>query len=324
MTEPDLRILSYGGGTQSAALALMSAAGDLPKLDAVIFADTQGEMPETYAYAEYVKGVLAEAQIPFHQVTAGSLEDTLLSTERTGANPTMPTHVLNPDGTKGRVGGYRCSWDFKRAIITRTTKKLTGGRGAWKHATVEQWIGMSVDELSRCKPDPECRCGHNRVRPPFKTGDHAGERRGHVPACTDCACQAFSPWRVNRWPLVEMQYRRGDTIAWFARNGHPTPPRSACYFCPNQGSARWAALREEHPDLWERACQLDEHIRNGGAFTARGGAAFEGQMFLHGSLIPLRQADLRPAHERAAAEGQGLLFDEVALAHDCESGICFT
>lgn len=36
-----LRVLSYGGGTQSAALALMSAAGDLPKLDAVVFADTQ-------------------------------------------------------------------------------------------------------------------------------------------------------------------------------------------------------------------------------------------------------------------------------------------
>ena len=46
MSIPDrrpLRILSYGGGTQSAALALMSAQGDLPKLDAVIFAE-QGDL----------------------------------------------------------------------------------------------------------------------------------------------------------------------------------------------------------------------------------------------------------------------------------------
>lgn len=47
MSAPDLRVLSYGGGTQSAALALMSAAGELPKLDAVVFADTHGELPET-------------------------------------------------------------------------------------------------------------------------------------------------------------------------------------------------------------------------------------------------------------------------------------
>lgn len=45
---PSLRVLSYGGGTQSAALALMAAAGDLPKLDAVVFADTQGELPEMH------------------------------------------------------------------------------------------------------------------------------------------------------------------------------------------------------------------------------------------------------------------------------------
>ena len=38
--EPTHRFLSIGMGTQSCALALMSAAGDLPKLDAVIFADT--------------------------------------------------------------------------------------------------------------------------------------------------------------------------------------------------------------------------------------------------------------------------------------------
>ena len=44
--EPTYRFLSIGMGTQSCALALMSAAGDLPKLDAVIFADTQGEADE--------------------------------------------------------------------------------------------------------------------------------------------------------------------------------------------------------------------------------------------------------------------------------------
>lgn len=322
MSEP-LRVLSYGGGTQSAALALMSAAGDLPRVDHVIFADTQGELPETYIYADYVERILGEAGIPFHRVSAGSLEGALLSPERMSSNPTPPAHVLNPEGSKsreGRINQYRCSYDYKRRIITQKVKQLCGGRGAWKRTTVEQWLGFSVDEVNRCKPDLECRCGHNRVR-----ADKDGEARGHVPGCTDCACEAFDPWRVNVWPLIDLGFRRDDTIAWFGQHGHPTPPRSACWFCPNSRNDRWAALKADHPDLWERACELDEHIRNGGAFNARGNQPFAGQMFLHEQRIPLRLADLRPKHERERDEGQAdLLFDAVVLGNDCEAGVCFT
>lgn len=160
MTEPDLRVLSYGGGTQSAALALMSAAGQLPRLDCVLFADTQGEVPETYAYAEYVEGKLRAAGVEFRVITAGSLEEHLLSPVITNSNPTPPAHVKNPDGSKGRIGAYRCSWDFKRRILTRETKRLCGGRGAWKSKSVEQWIGFSTDETSRMRTDDECRCSH--------------------------------------------------------------------------------------------------------------------------------------------------------------------
>lgn len=317
------RILSYGGGTQSAALALMSAAGDLPRVDAVIMADTQGELPETYAYAQYVLGYLRDAGIPMIVVTAGSLEAALLADTPTSSNPTPPAHVLNPDGSAGRIGAYRCSWDFKRRLITQTTKELVGRRGAWKRASVEQWIGMSVDELSRCKPDPECRCGHNATRPPRADG----LPRGHVPTggpCTDCPCEAFNPWRVNTWPLVDLRYRRGDTIRWFRDHGHPTPPRSACWFCPNQGNARWRQLRDTHPDLWERACRLDDRIRDGGGFNARGNQAFAGTMFLHGSRIPLRAADLRSSLEVAVDQGQGDLLAGLEVDNACDGGVCFT
>jgi hypothetical protein len=316
-----VKVLSYGGGTQSAALALMSAAGDLPKVDHVIFADTQGELPETYLYAEYVERHLTAAGIPFHRVTAGSLEEALLSDTPTSHNPTPPAHVVNPDGSKGRIGAYRCSYDYKRRIITREVKRLCGGRGAWKRADVEQWIGFSVDEATRCKPSQECRCGHNRVRPPK---EKSGEPRGHRPSCDACACEAFDPWQTNVWPLIDLGYRRGDTIRWFAEHGHPTPPRSACWFCPNSRNGRWSLLKTDHPDLFERACKLDETIRNGGGFNARGNVPFKGTMFLHDSRIPLRDADLRSAAEREVDAGQAPLFDEAVLAHDCESGVCFT
>lgn len=319
-----MRVLSLGLGTQSSALALMSAEGQLPRLDHVIFADTQGEIPESYNYLDYLAKRLDHAGIPLHVVTAGSLEEALLSTTPTSHNPTPPAHVLNPDGTVGKIGGYRCTYDYKRRIITRKVKELCGGRGAWKRANVEQWIGFSTDEVGRCKPDQECRCGHNRVRPPKEKG---GPTRGHRPGCDACPCEKFDPWRVNAWPLIDgfgLRFTRRDTISWFAANGHPTPPRSACWFCPNSANPRWAALKKDHPNLWERACNLDDTIRNGGGFNARGNVPFAGQMFLHGSRIPLRDADLRTRHEIEQDAGQGVLFDDAVLGMECASGVCFT
>jgi hypothetical protein len=324
---PDLRILSLGGGTQSCALALMSAAGDQPRLDHVVFADTQGELPETYEYLDYLEGVLGAAGIPLHVVTAGSLEEALLSPVSGSSNPTPPAHVKAPDGTKGRIGQYRCSYDFKRRIIDRKVKQLCGGRGAWKRATVEQWIGYSTDEQHRCKGADSCRCGHKRTKK-IKGGIELIHTEGG--GCLRCKCEAFAPWQVNRWPLIELRMRREDTIRWFAANSHPTPPRSACTFCPNSGNDRWQALRSEHPDLFERACHIDETIRVGAGYNwkavdpATGEQKFKGEQYLHASLVPLRIADLRTSRECTLDAGQGELFNPEALGGDCEAGVCFT
>lgn len=264
-----MRVLSYGGGTQSAALALMSASGELPRLDAVIFADTKGELPETYTYAEYVKAVLDKAGIPFLVVSRGSLEEALLSETPTPANPTPPAFVLAPDGTKGRVSQYRCSFDFKRRLVTRAVKQLCGPRGAWKHATVEQWIGYSADELGRVKQSNECRCGHPMQR----------HRDGGCERCS--SCQRFDRWQINVHPLIDLGFRRQDTIRWFAEHGHPAPPRSACFFCPASSDVRWRELRSSHPELWERACAIDAFVRDGNAaFNRRGRQPLRGKVNL--------------------------------------------
>jgi hypothetical protein len=324
MTEP-LRVLSLGGGTQSCALALMSAAGDLPKLDHIVFADTQGELPETYAYLDYLRSVVEPAGIPFHVVTSGSLEAALLSPVSTSKNPTPPLHIVTGDGKRSRIGQYRCSYDYKRRILDRAMRKLCGGRGAWKQANVEQWIGFSVDEMKRMKQAEGCRCGHNLVRRDVRPMERVHTTDG----CTRCDCARFDPWEVNRWPLIELRMHRLDTIRWFGQNGHPTPPRSACWFCPNSGNERWQALREDHPDLFERAAVIDDTIRDGGGFNARGGTplgslANGGRMYLHASGVPLRDADLRTKAQVLADAGHEALFDADALAADCEAGVCFT
>src|SRR6516164_9615820 len=65
-----LRVLSLGAGVQSSALLLMSEAGELPRLDAAVFADTQWEPAEVY---EHLDRLTAAVTIPVHRVTNGSL-----------------------------------------------------------------------------------------------------------------------------------------------------------------------------------------------------------------------------------------------------------
>jgi hypothetical protein len=282
-----MRVLSLGGGTQSCALALMSACGELPKLDHIVFADTQGELPETYAYLDYLSSIVEPAGIPLHVVTAGNLERAILG-ERLPVNPTPPAHMLHADGSKGRINGYKCSYDFKRRQVERKVKQLCGDRGAWRTTDVEQWIGFSLDEVGRMRPHP---------------------------------------WMRNRWPLIELRMKRDDTIRWFTANGHPVPPRSACWFCPNSGNDRWQSLRSDHPDLFERACQIDDAIRSVGDFKNHEGPrrfAAGSTFYLHASLVPLRTADTRTARQLATDSGQSELFDDDALALDCTAGVCFT
>jgi len=304
--DADLDVLSYGMGTQSSAIALMSAAGLLPRLDAVIAADTGGELPETYEYARYVEQIVVDAGIPFLWVRRGDLRSDILSPVPTGPNPTPPLKIRRSDGSKARINAYRCSYDYKRVPIARATKRLCGEAGAWKRKTVRQWIGYSADEIGRVKSDDECRCGH-------VMGAHEGSR------CRRCQCTAFRRWRINVHPLVDMRWTRERTLRWFSEAGHPAPPRSACYFCPNSSQQRWSWLRAHHPDLFEDACQLDEHCRQGASFQRRGASTpIEGQMFFHPSCVPLRDADLR-TQEQILREDFGWipLFD-----FDCMGDIC--
>src|SRR5262245_25938300 len=73
---PMMRILSLGAGVQGTTIALMSARGELPQLDAAIFADTQSEPQAVYRHLDWL-----ETQLPFpvYRLTAGSLREHILN-----------------------------------------------------------------------------------------------------------------------------------------------------------------------------------------------------------------------------------------------------
>ena len=71
------RVLSFGGGVQTTAMAILMAQGKI-QADEVIFADTGAEKPETYWYmGKYTKPLFEELNIPFTtvQMEGGTLLD---------------------------------------------------------------------------------------------------------------------------------------------------------------------------------------------------------------------------------------------------------
>lgn len=88
---------------------------------------------------------------------------------------------------------------------------------------------------------------------------------------------------VNWYPLIEMGMRRADCLRWLTERGYPIPPKSSCVCCPYHDTAYWRRLKQDHPEEFERACEVDEKIRT----LSR----VHGACYLHRSLKPLRFVD---------------------------------
>lgn len=219
--------ISLGAGVQSSTMVLMAAHGEItPMPKAAIFADTGDEPKEVYDWLEWLRSVL-----PFevHTVSSGVLSDDLTVVRRsknTGKLYTrglIPAYVQMEDGSKGLLG-RKCTADYKVKPIKKAVRKLANiPRGASNTLAV-QWIGISIDEAHRMKM--------------------SGEK-----------------WWRNRWPLIEARMTRTACIQWMSDHGYPTPPRSACVFCPFHSDAEWRRLKNEHPDEFKKAAEVERKLQ---------------------------------------------------------------
>tara|TARA_R110002126_G_scaffold86086_11_gene207853 strand:- start:1312 stop:2148 length:837 start_codon:yes stop_codon:yes gene_type:complete len=276
MSDP-VHILSLGAGVQSSTLALMAAKGLVtPMPQCAIFADTQAEPPSVYRWLEWL-----EKQLPFpvHRVTAGSLTERITTTKinrKTGQayySNMIPAFSENADGTTG-ITGRACTFRFKIEPIQKAARRIGGIKRGQKSFGVVQWIGISLDEVSRMKDSRE-------------------------------------PWIENRWPLIEMRMKRHDCLRWMEANGYPTPPRSACSYCPFHSDAEWRRLKAEEPAEFAKAVKVERMLQAAHASVITPGKKV-GTAFLHNSLLPLDQVDFSTEEEN----GQTSLFQ-----NECE-GMC--
>lgn len=244
MSEP-LRVLSLGAGVQSSAVLLMNLAGELgPRLDAAVFADTKGEPAAVYDHLSFLRAEAEKAGLPLYVVEQGDgLEQSVYAPDRHNFGQ-IPYH-LN-DGTRPRMSRRQCTTHYKLAPIRRKVRELAAGRN------VEQWIGISLDEIHRMR-------------------------------------DSGVKYVTNYYPLVENRMTRHDCKLWMARNGFPEPARSACYFCPLHNTHDWRALRDGAPEEWAKAVRFDEDLRNGTITVTK---HLESPAYLHFSGKPLAEVDL--------------------------------
>lgn len=134
-------VWSFGGGTQSAAIAVMVLRGILPKPDLIVMADTSREVTETWEYLErIIRPALSKIDREVHIVPHTYAYWDIVKGKK--------GDILLPAFTRqnGRVGKLPtfCSNEWKRRPIQRWLKE---------HGVddCDVWLGMSTDEMERMK-----------------------------------------------------------------------------------------------------------------------------------------------------------------------------
>ena len=115
----------------------------------------------------------------------------------------------------------------------------------------------------------------------------------------------------NQYPLInDFGMSRQDCIAWMKDNGYPMPAKSACYFCPFHSQSTWKEIKENDPELFQKAVEMDKKIRDQEKYKIKN--KFKDDLFLHRSCEPLDEA--------LEDDGQLDMFDGFNTI--CDEGMC--
>jgi len=222
-THHKLRYLSFGGGVQSTAIALMiakepekvqAAIGHLP--DFAVFADTGAEPPDVYAHIEELiaSGI-------FDHMPLAIVRSSIYPIHKHPLGRTMPPYYLDTGGPREGLGLRQCTDRLKIAPINTYLRWRLGIERFSSRYPIAAWTGISIDEASRMR---------------------AGRPLNFE----------------NVYPLVEMGMDRLACSNYAARWGF-NPPKSRCLMCPYVRD--WASVKRNEPDVFRDAVRFDHELR---------------------------------------------------------------
>ncbi len=267
----EMYIFSSGGGVQSTAALVLSAQGKI-HYPIHLFANVgdDSEHPDTLDYVRDIAIPYADKTgVDFHEIKW---------INRDGGSESLRGRIYRTQrsvpiparmGHNGAPGRRTCTTDFKIKTIDRWIAE-NGGKGQ----RVYVGLGISIDEIHRARIED------------WQT------------------VRGFD--KFKRYPLIDLGISRNECHTLIRDAGLPAPPKSSCYFCPFQSVSSWLHLREQRPDLFDEACNIEKEIQR-----KRREVMHRDDVFLHPALIPLEMA-----------VGKQMSFtDEL---ENCDSGYCMT
>ena len=251
----NLRILSLGAGVQSSTLALMIEKGEIPMVDAAIFADVGAEPKKVIKWLDFLK---KKVSFPVYIVQWRNLKQDIIDASK-GEYKSFSAPFFTQNIITGKKGMIRrmCTTDYKIKPVTKKIRELLGykkGERVKKETKVELLMGISIDEVQRMKT--------NKLK-----------------------------YITNIYPLIDNKLTRNDCIKWMNNNNYPTPPRSACTFCPFHSNKEWIEVKKDK-DEWNEVIKIDNLSRSNIRFNKSAGSEkLKDKLFLHRDLKPINEID---------------------------------
>lgn len=139
------RVVSYGGGTNSTAMLIGMVGGREPAPHAILFADTGGELPSTYAYLALFSDWLDAHRYP--RITV------VQKVTREGKTLTLEENCLQQRMLPSVAYGYKsCSQKYKIQPQDKWCNNDPDLRFEWASGRkVTKFIGFDADEANRAR-----------------------------------------------------------------------------------------------------------------------------------------------------------------------------
>jgi hypothetical protein len=187
-------------------------------IDLILFADTGGERPSTYQHIENFSNYLVKNNYPEIVIVK--------SKNKEGEVVTLEEDCLKRNCLPSIAYGFKtCSSHFK----IRPQDKYCNH---WQPA-IDWW-----------------KTGEKCVK---YIGYDAGETRR-----AENAAKRDDPKYDHKYPLIEWQWERQDCLDIIAKHGISNVGKSACFFCPSSRPKEIVDLYEKHPDLVQRALNMEK------------------------------------------------------------------
>lgn len=213
-------VISLGAGVQSSTMALMAAHGEIEPMPKFAVFADTGDEPSEVY--EWLDKL--EGLLPFTIYRVKSLYGRLSQSLMKWDHSQIPAFFSTSSIQALSKGKRQCTKHWKIVPVQRQIRiVLDLVRKRLPEGYVTIWHGISIDEASRMKPSRES-------------------------------------WIEHRWPLIERMMSRNVCLLWMDQHGYPSPPKSACVYCPLQTREQWRQKKLKAGPEWELILDVEKQL----------------------------------------------------------------